>query len=490
MVKHTDDESRIADLIWRTLKLRISLLVVIIVALLLVWSAMSNGKRQAQGVDQEFCQQLIAEQSKRTPILTLEPAVWCTPQGARNYNEAARFGNDFLLTAWQALGEDESSKEQADRIFQQYKAIKDILDHYDVKRYEAFPLQVQLSSEYSGGSLVLNGRVAAELLPFFAMIVFSIVVVLGFQEAAYRRELQNILRKPGQSAGNHAIAIVRGQFFAGLDSKPHSGVSSLGVLSPERMAIGTLYVLFATCFVFVVVSVISDLVHLTDSILLSYPAAILGAALIFLLLLANTQKRYRALASGVEESKEKAKGWVIRTIQWAVLVFSLVGILSLLFPWTSGADALQGYRFLLRQKGVSQPGGVVQFPIDPSIFRELRPQLTFAVAFVALTAIRAVLYLRRIRSPFNGMTKVQYVMAVVVLFCCVNLLTYMAILQFGSGFAANPWPTLMSIAVEESHEYGAPLLFFDPAYGFLVFLACLVVLIGSSFRSEAFHDSR
>jgi len=48
MSKVNDSEERLAELIWRTVKLRVSLLVLTILVLLVVWSAMASGKKQAR----------------------------------------------------------------------------------------------------------------------------------------------------------------------------------------------------------------------------------------------------------------------------------------------------------------------------------------------------------------------------------------------------------------------------------------------------------
>jgi hypothetical protein len=85
-----DSDVMLAELIWRTVKLRVSLLVLTNLVLPVVWSSMSDGKKQAAAVDVDFCKQLVAEQNKETPEIGLSDIDWCAASGARNYVEGIR----------------------------------------------------------------------------------------------------------------------------------------------------------------------------------------------------------------------------------------------------------------------------------------------------------------------------------------------------------------------------------------------------------------
>ncbi len=145
MSKVNDSEERLAELIWRTGKLRVCLLVLTILVLLVVWSAMASGKKQARSVDIDFCQQLIAEQNREIPSGALSAATWCTPEGSRNYVEGVRATNGILLMGGQALSENEATKQGAEKILNQYTERKKILEAYDSKRHDAFPLNTQVA---------------------------------------------------------------------------------------------------------------------------------------------------------------------------------------------------------------------------------------------------------------------------------------------------------------------------------------------------------
>jgi hypothetical protein len=484
MAKSTDSEERLAELIWRTVKLRVSLLVLTNLVLLVVWSSMANGKKQAQAVDLDFCKQLIADQNKATPLLQVSAATWCTPEGARNMVEGVRMANGILLMGWQALSENEATKEGAKKILQQYGETKHILDEYDTKRRDAFPLQVQLSSEYSGGNIVLNGQFAAKLLPFCVLFVFSIVVVLGLQQAAYSQQLISLLPKASANNSDRALRLARGQLFAAFIPGTDSRFSNWTVLSPATLAIGSLYVLFVVSFFSVVLSVISDLVHLTDSVLFSYPSALLAVAFVLALLLARTRQRYEELYPRPHLARERKTRWAFVTLHWREAALSVVGLLSLALPWTRGFASLRGYNFIIKQHGAAQPGGVVSFPVDPTIFLEVRFQVVFAVIFLLFSGAHAVTSIRQNRAGTGVLAKVQYFMAIAVLFFSIDYLIYMGILQYGVDFADNPMLSIFAFLTTNTHEYGNPMNAYDPAYGFVIFLLSCFGLIWLSIRDR------
>ena len=485
MSTSTDNDERLAELIWRTVKLRVSLLILTNLVLLVTWSSVDNGKKQAQTVDLDFCKQLVAQSNKWLPAVNTDPAIWCRPEGARNSVEAARMSNEFLLSAWQALSSDTSiDKERLDKLFQQYSEKKQILDDYDVKRREAFPLQVQLASEYSGGNVVLNGRVVAKVLPFCALVVLSIVVVLGYQQTSYRRQLTDSLADEYASTNDRPVRVARGQFFAAFSSNRNSRFYDWTVIAPEKLAMAGLYILFAVAFFPVVLSLISDIIDLTNSVLFNYPSALLGAGFVLAMLLIRTRKKYDELFPPVSTPRNTRTRWVFVAFHWKELGLSVVGLFSLFFPWTNGAAVLRGYNFIIGGHRTLQPGGLTLTQIEPSIFRELRLQVVFAVVFLLIGALHGILSIRRSETIGSWLGKVQYPMSLVVLFLSLNYSIYMAILEYGTNFAHGPWPSLMAVAAGSSHELGPPMVFFDPTNGFWVFVLCCVWLVWMTVRDR------
>jgi hypothetical protein len=222
-------EERLAELIWRSIKLRVSLLVLTIFLLLIVWSGLINGDKRAQEVDVKFCQQLAAESDKELSNSSPPSAgIWCTPRNARNYIEGARSTKQILLLGSEATDD----KDARNKLLQKYNERVAALAEYDSERRAAYLLQIQLPSEYSGSNVILNGQFVAKLLPFFVLIVLSVIVLLGFQQAAYKQQLAFLLKK-SDSATDRGLTLARGQFFAGVIPARAPLISRYLFLTPE-----------------------------------------------------------------------------------------------------------------------------------------------------------------------------------------------------------------------------------------------------------------
>jgi hypothetical protein len=465
VAKEHSGEERLAELTWRTVKLRVSLLVLTILSLLIVWSALTGGDKQAREIDIKFCQQLIGESNERMQG-NLETEVWCTPDGARNYVEGKRSANQIILMGSEAL--EESNKEAADKLLKQYVETNKVFAEYDAKRRAAYPLQIQLSSEYSGGHVILNGRFVAQLLPFCVLIVLSVVVLLGFQQKVYQHQLSSLLSE-SHDEQDRELRIARGQFFAGIVQGRSSTISSYLVLSPERLATGTLYLFSLTLFFCVLFAYISKLVNLTDSVFFSYPCAVLVAVFVLTFWLSRTRRHYtqfyRPMARVTQVGHRIA---MLRRTHWLKIVLVVVGIVSLVLPWASGpgfhGNFLRGFRFLLRQPILNQVGDVIFVPIDPSIFLEIRIQVAVALLFLLVCGLSGGLELRGNKWHSTPFQKAQKMLAILVLFLSMNYLLYMAILESGGVLEDNPF---LSQWVSKAH--GMPMSLYDPSYGFVIF---------------------
>ncbi len=470
-------EERLAELTWRTVKLRVSLLVLTILILLIVWSALINGDKQAQQVDIDFCKQSIAESNKQQPSFTLSADTWCsTSRGARNYLEGGRAASKLLLIASQDLAE--TNKDAADKLLKQYTEKQSELAEYDAKRRAAYPLQMQLSSEYSGSNIVLNGRLVAEILPFGVMLVVSLVVLLGFQQASYKRQLVSHLNDSTQRALGNA----RAQFFAGV-VQPNSGsiLQRLLTISPEGLAVVSLYVLLLIAFVAVLFVYVADIIDLTNSIFLSYPFAVYTAAFLLSGLLFRMRRIY------LEQSEEVAGlNTRFKTIEtphrmrrWEG-IFASVGILSFFLPWASGEGSvapLWGFRLLLRQPIIRQILGVASYPLDLKILFEVRIQLVCALLFLLTAGLNAAVDFSKHLSVAKALQRAQKLLALLVLFFSLNFLLYMGILESGGELADNPF-----LAKLFDKSFGYPMSTYNPTYGFILFLACCAGLIWISLR--------
>jgi hypothetical protein len=174
---------------------------------------------------------------------------------------------------------------------------------------------------------------------------------------------------------------------------------------------------------------------------------------------------------------------MFRRSHWLKIFLAVVGFVSLVLPWANGpgfsGHFLRGFRFLLRQPILNQVGDVIFVSIDPSIFLEIRIQVTFALLFLLVCGLSGGRGLRGNELFSTPFRRAQKMLAILVLFLSLNYLLYMAILEGGSELEDNPFLTKWF-----SKAYGMPMNVYDPSYGFLIFLACCFGLIWLTFREQ------
>jgi hypothetical protein len=471
-------EERLAELIWRTVKLRVSLLVITTVILLIVWSALINGDKQAQQVDIQFCKQLVAE-SNMIPFAPMPDDVWCgDAHTARNYVEGGRVASGIILMGSRAVAD--TDKVASDKLLKQYVAKKTELAEYDTKRRAAYPLQMQLSSEYSGSNIVLNGRFVAEFLPFCVMIVLALVLILGFQQQCYKQQLVSLLEDSDDR--NRPLNEARSQFFAGVVPRPKDAhFSAYFVISPERLAIGSLYVFVLVSSCAVVFAYVADIIDLTNSMFLSYPFAVYSAAFVLSCLLLRMRRIYQdqGRPAGFISPDNQSSS---QTIRWSERVLVAIAALSIFLPWASGEGSiapLWGFRLLLKQTIVRQVGTFVQYPLDLGILLEVRIQLILALLFLLVSGLNSTEAFSKHESIAPVLRDVQKWLAFVVLFLSLNFLMYIGILESGAELADNPF-----LSKFFSLTQGYPMSFYNPAYGLLIFIGCCFGLIWLCLRGR------
>ena len=473
MPREIDAEERLAELIWRTIKLRVSLLVLTILVLLIVWSALASGNKQAQLIDIDFCKQLIAETNQELPVISLSAETWCDASNAHKYVEGGRTANEMLLMASQATSE--SNKTVADKLLKQYVAKKFEFAEYDEKRRAAYPLQIQVSSEISGSNIILNGQFVAMLLPFCVLLVLSVIILLGFQQASYKQRLVSLLASR-RDGSDRALRIARGQFFAGIIQDRDSIFSKVLVLSPERLATGSLYILLVALFAVDVFLYIANIIDLTNSIFFSYPFLVYSVVFVLGFLLLRTRRFY------LERPRPVAGFGPSRGTRWLEGTLAVVGISSFILPWASGEGSiapLWGFRLLLRQHSIRQIGDIVTHPLAPGLFFEVRIQMILALLFLVICSFNSIFRFSRNRWLKRGLQNVQQLTAILILFLSLNFLIYIAILESGRFLEDNPF-----LAHFYEHEQGYPMSFYNPTYGFILFLVCAFGLIWLSLRER------
>jgi hypothetical protein len=473
------EETRISELLWRTIKLRVSLLALAILALLVVWSAVLSGNRRANSVDVEYCRKFVAltnasmsELGAKIPAPVLPDAdLTCSTATARSYVENERALNVF----WRDTLGSQSKAAQKN-----YSEREVLLSKYDAKRTSSYAFQIQLSSEVSSGQLFLNALTVAEIVPFVILGLATTVIILGFQQRAYKARLSQLAY---ENADSKLSILARTQFFTfpTFAAKRNSFGIKWPTLSVEGIAIGGLAVALVLAWFGLLFAFAENVIHLTDSITHNYLSELYGVAFLLAFWLLYTRRSYReTLGVGAEGPVDKDSRAAFQTLAERFLV--VVALVALLLPWARslGGFPLKGYWFILPERPVALASRV--FPISPRLFSELRWQLAIALTFVVVCGVETFLRRRGNLKSRTWLYPLRAMLAALTLYWSLNLLLYMGVLEY-EAVRGTSWglQTMLSNAML-GQGAGLPLDLYDPSYGFLIFLAACLILIRFSIR--------
>ncbi len=493
MSDNHESEIRLAELIWRTVKLRIAILTLAIVCLLIVWSALITGNRDAEKVDHSFCVSLVEQQNNIEQSLTdqadksrkttmahpaLDPNLFCEGRDDRSWIETVR--NSSIISP--LTGSSLPDKVKA-ILNQRDQAFAD----YDIQRRAAYRLTINLSAEYSGGSVQGNALSVAETLPFCVFIALTVFVILGFQETRYRLQLRSLVSKSGSGGLQHAdLVISKAQFFTGTTRATDSSFSRHFVCSPEQLTITALFIATLILLVKVMSLFILGLLYLTDTLLSSYPfelylaLSVLGCISIF------TWRSYFPRSKTYSFTSRWLEALRGLTSRWPTFysvgqgVLAALGILTLFLPWATewslfSTNTMRGYEFLLGDATSKETStAIVWYQINPTLFREMRFQLCLALLFLVVCGFYSVVRERLLSRPIaRVLSRARMILAALVLFFAMYFLLFLGILQYES-VMDTPW--LDSLPHIEGTAVGASLMLFNPAVGFWIFLFCCLTL--------------
>lgn len=464
-MEHEKEIERLAELLWRTFKLRVSLLLFAIVVLVIARSALADGDLRAQDVDIKFCQQLLGDTA-------LKPELTCTAKSARTFDEGSRWANQILAPA---LSGDPSDTKLRD-LYQKKQAA---IEAYDGKRAAAYQIQIQLSSEFPSSTVTLNVLSVARFGLFCALILLFLVALWGYQQSSYRAA---ILELVGEKREGHDVRLALSQYFSGLSPPRRKGLLKYLVVSPDLVAMAVLWIAVGLLFLAVFLSFAGKLAHLDDSVFFSYPFALYAVAYGLCYILLINRESYR-LTVGGQVKQRTHRETVIERWRWLTPALAAVGFLSLLLPWISTPnDYIWGYRLLLKQKPLNEFGQYRMYPIDPQLFRELKIQLILALVFLLVCALNGVIsYLVKTGAP-TILRVGQKLLAHLFLFLSLNLLFYMGVLEYETETGAQLVGIGIFLRDLSVYERGFSLAMYNPAYGFLIFLVCSFPLVWISLR--------
>ena len=473
---------RLADLIWRTVKLRILILTLSIIALLVVWSALLTGNQQASKIDIDFCRVVTGQENQikdqiwaeynaahlsAKPISSpaYDPDGMCTALSSRKWIETLRSMSAGFIPI-----------DHSQNLSKLIRNLEGNFPKYDAGRLAAYGMKINLSSEFSGSTVEGNTLAIAEILPFCIILALVVVLILGFQEREYRRNLRSILTKVDGLEYDQALA--EGQFFARSGRFHFDGPGRFLVLAPERIIVGALLVSVVALLLKVVSLFLGDLLHLTDTIFFSYPFRLYAAVVLGVAVVLQTWRSYRS------PSPPHFLRWPLPQFieKWGPIFFVTCAYVCFAAPWAvSGVGkTIRGYEFGLSDPVTYALGIVKVHEIDRRIFAEIRLQVWIAIGFLVLSTISALNRIRPLGEWVNFARAGSRVMSALVFFLALNYLIYMGILQY-EAIGNTPWLD-QGFTLQANGMY--TMMFYDPCFGFWGFLICCSALIWFSFRSH------
>ncbi|HMD78323.1 MAG TPA: hypothetical protein VKG86_13230 [Terracidiphilus sp.] len=484
-------DSRLSELIWRSVKLRISILLLCIFALLTTWSSLEVGNRKAQEVGKSYClkiadnlQQLmllkIRDSGQQHPSLS---APEYTVVGASDFCAGIQ-DTHYWIQYQQAFPEFSllyPKEPEEERKLE--TAIRRALSDYEEKRNEAFRIDLKLAAEYSENNIEANALSVAAVVPFIVLGLLVLYFMLGHQEAGWARQLRLELDQlESDEKASPDLFAAKSQYFVSPRDRV-GGFWLLGFLvSPDKFAktvlvFSTLYLLCRATAEFA-----DELSSVTDSIFEGYSFWLYTAAFSAFVIVAFSHRYCSATESRRSSDhliifpNARTDGFVpsigfrrfVHLIRRPIVfIFIVAAFLSLAVPWAyrDFGGAISGYEWLLRHDQGNHWIGAAGQAMDLSIFREVRLEILIALLFLALCMLceikpswgepRLSKILRRIRN----------LAAVIVLFLSIDYLIFMEILE---GERLDVLHMLQ--------ESQGSMIFYNPAFGYWIFTALCVAL--------------
>jgi hypothetical protein len=359
---------------------------------------------------------------------------------------------------------------------------------YDAQRHAAYHLDIQLSSGYSSSTIIVNALTIAKTIPFCIFAIWAVVLILDFQQSAYKRQLRVLVRK--KTGNDLSEVMTETQFFAApLDRDPSRPEKYLAMSPVDLAIVGGLGVALILLTVRIVSSFLLNLVQLTDSIVSGYPFALYVSLILLVGVIIITHKSYAEFFEPKSEDKKYNSAWQpSRASKWLTLIAALTACISIAFPWvtegTGYGKFFRGFEFLLAQRPTGKLLNYTTYAFSPAIFRDVRIQITIALAFLAVCLLDALVGFsrtKRLALPLP-LHQVRRLLAACVFVLSTYYVWYMAFLQYKSVHWV-PW-------LDKAGYQGPPgakgysMLWYNPAYGFWIFLLCCWFLIWLSLATK------
>jgi len=361
-------EDKFAHLVGQTFKAKVSILLLLMVALFIVWSTLKSGQQKLGQVDQAFCLQLVRE-----PYYA--QGAWeflCdSPRSASQWIYSTR------LRLWEKPWPDPQKDLAASNqfILEFSKHIREFED-YDRKSRDAY--QMELSLPYTKEPVPLDGALLSDVWPFCALLVLSTAIVLGFKQKCYEIHLSSLLAKT-EHKERRAKDFALAQFLAGdlresnLDDVKIYVYKRPFVLSPNTLISGALFTVVLIQSLSLLTNYSPRFSERGEEVFSGYYTWLYLFSVLMLLLLAKTRRTWRATVSEALGGEVWSaytlafqrfwQNWFTASWQKAYIIwFAILGLAGFFFRWEND---VRGYTVLWR------PAALIPYDAKDARFAQL-----------------------------------------------------------------------------------------------------------------------
>jgi hypothetical protein len=371
---------------------------------------------------------------------------------------------------------------------------------FDQERLEAYRVPIRLP--YLETSLGMNVLLAVDYWPFGLIAIIAVIIVIGMRERVNAQMLswQSFL-KP--SSLDPAELLIKSDFRIGRLEELSEGDRKVLVykrpfiIYPESALSFILWIGIAYSS-FQMMSVYDPTHnHQVGDILTDYYAGVWFFTWVAIFFLWLTQRFYSEKLHEVFGKQSRARfthsglvlvdsvrcwmrraKWRLRAYRICDILIALAAISSLFLPWIIEGGT-RGFRFLLEQNTVpyeyGEPGHTIRlFPIEPTIFNELRTQLQLAVGFITACLVCSCIWgvlSERWRSYFS---RFRLFVGTAVLLLAGNFVFHLLALDLQSQ-SYNGIPGVQFISPNVG-TFSYSLMYLDPTYGLWIFISLCILL--------------
>jgi hypothetical protein len=491
-----DEARRFADLIWRSYRLKFALLVGGLLCILLVSSALRNGRT---AVDEINKRSMAARLNYLEDIKALAPQASTTIDNPLFFDpSAAEIADQTELRLYavlrravppQTASADPKQANAAARMTARADEVQRFID----ERENAYNLEFGVSNLKS--TIFVNALVVIDFWPLILISVLAAVSAVTMRQHAYEVMLSHTIQ---EADGNQqkAVQSAFSGFLAGeLKPKKLGNDSvllyrrSLIVLPEPLITLGLLSaVLYAS--IGLPATAMPSLFK-SNSTVFGYHTLLIFCAGCLLLALRATKLYYGRIireATGSEvfgrigfylaKATRFVKSLAVRGLAYrtTVLVLSAAALASMFLPWI-GNWRLSGFQLFLPQKPIVPNSPIPFYKIDPALIREMRAQLAVALVFVGAMALSALWRNGRLlRAAVRSCRYISFLVCALI----SNIVVYLLLLAYSAQRTVLDsvlnlvLPTDSLTALQAPR--GLPLVMMWPMYGFITFAACLLAL--------------